>query len=353
MWFNLFRGGRFDAVAANRGVVVEKVHLPFEDAECPTDGVEVTVWLDRNLVCATKEEIEREARHRAEARAEENRIYLASLNALREEAETFNATLMLPFAWGVGQKDVLSGLASDSAGDGRRANTVNHVLLHEDVALGRLNRRKGDFLCTSHGGSNGKRWAGRDAVAIDGSNKPYPPKIDCKKCLELARKWVVTQEVVSPVAQTGNPSMAPSGPETPSSLFSVELVCGSSKVHADEWDGTEINHPKHVEVHHWAESVGLTCDLSGTSDQGEQFSDAYIRFPASRVAEVIKGLAEAGWDGDIVDVFDGRPSDEEIHAVRLAADAAGWDLGRGFEREAKLRALPTPKTMDAAIGPQR
>jgi len=119
-----------------------------------------------------------------------------------------------------------------------------------------------------------------------------------------------------------------------SALFSLELVCGSSRVHADEWDGTELNHPKHLAVERWADSVGLQCDVSGTMDSGEQFSDAYIRFPASRAAEVAKALRKIRWDGDIVDVWEvvntESPSPAEMEQVKAVANREGWQLGNGF-----------------------
>lgn len=110
------------------------------------------------------------------------------LNAWRDEALALNARLKLPVKWEAGQKDVLSGL-TELRGDGRNQRSATHILLLERLASGRLVREPSDFLCTSTSGSNGKRWASTKAQSFDGDGRPYPSKITCQKCLELAKRW--------------------------------------------------------------------------------------------------------------------------------------------------------------------
>lgn len=137
-------------------------------------------------VKAEKEAYESYLQERRKLEAEQ---YKQRLNRYRAEAEAFNSQYTFPFKWDVGKKDVLSGLQANSWGDGRRANTVNHIYLLEPVTVGRLKRQAGDFLCTSAGGNNGKQWGGSPVErAIDGKGKEYQPRITCKACLKIANR---------------------------------------------------------------------------------------------------------------------------------------------------------------------
>ncbi|WP_240533965.1 hypothetical protein [Aeromonas veronii] len=76
------------------------------------------VWLNAAgfFVCATEAEIEQAAEERRAKRAAEDAQRRARLDALRDEARTFNAGITLPVQWDVGIKDVLSGLSEGSWG---------------------------------------------------------------------------------------------------------------------------------------------------------------------------------------------------------------------------------------------
>ncbi len=192
-WFNRVRHGQHPAsVAADATVTVEGVTLHLR-GEHPPVGSAVQVWLGFSgfFVCATTAEIERDAAERRERQAAEEAQHRARLDAQREEAKAFNARIALPVHWDVGIKDVLSGLSENSWGDGRSKATVEHIYLLEDFEAGRIKRRKGDFLCTSANGSNGKRWSTTVERAHDGSGAPYQPKVTCKACLKLAERWLV------------------------------------------------------------------------------------------------------------------------------------------------------------------
>jgi hypothetical protein len=113
-------------------------------------------------------------------------------------------------------------------------------------------------------------------------------------------------------------------------LLSLELTCGSSRVHADEWDDSEARHLKHLEIEAWAEQEGIACDLSGTTDGGEQFSDAYLRFPPEQLKIVADALKRIGWTGDILDVYRGKLSKDQAAKIKAFAAEQGWTTERGF-----------------------
>ncbi|WP_298601246.1 hypothetical protein [uncultured Zoogloea sp.] len=192
-WFNKVRHGQHAAVVAEDGTVtLEGVALRVRD-EAPAPGTAVQVWLNGSgfFVCATLEEIEREAQARRNAEAAEAERRRQKLNAMRADAEAFNARIALPVKWDVGIKDVLSGLSENSWGDGRSKATVEHIYLLEPLEAGRLTRKEGDFLCTSASGTNGKRWSSKIVERChDGEGTPYQPKVTCKACLALAQRWM-------------------------------------------------------------------------------------------------------------------------------------------------------------------
>lgn len=192
MWFNTVRHGQHPAeVAADGSLTVNGVALRL-CRDTLAAGTAVRVWLNGSgyFVCATCDEIEREAQawHDAEsAKAEERR---QQLNALRADAEVFNARIVLPVRWDVGIKDVLSGLSATSWGDGRSKATVAHIYLLEELQVGHLKRQAGDLLCTSARGTNGKRRSSTVEHGHDGDGQPFQPKVTCKACLAQAKRWI-------------------------------------------------------------------------------------------------------------------------------------------------------------------
>lgn len=193
LWFNRMRQGQHAAVVSPGGVVsVEGVPLRLS-GDAPALGQAVRVWITASgyFVCATLDEIERVAQAQREAQELEAQRRRHQLNALRADAEAFNAMIVLPVRWDVGIKDVLSGLSEKSWGDGRSKATVEHIYLLEPLLDGRLSRLAGDFLCTAAAGTNGKRWSTKVVErSHDGEGTPYQPKVTCKACLALAQRWI-------------------------------------------------------------------------------------------------------------------------------------------------------------------
>jgi hypothetical protein len=192
-WFNRVRHGEHAGEIADDGTVtIEAVGLRLRDAPL-APGTAVRVWLSTSgyFVCATLEEIEldRQARCQAEQARDERARQMR--NAMREQAEAFNARIALPVSWDVGIKDVLSALTERSWGDGRNRATVHHIRLLEPLRAGQFVRNAGDFLCTSAKGSNGKCWSGqRGERWHDGEGTAYAPKVTCKSCLAMAKRWM-------------------------------------------------------------------------------------------------------------------------------------------------------------------
>lgn len=191
-WFNRARYGEHEAeIGADGTVTIEAVALVVRTPLAT--GTAVRVWLNASgyFVCATLDEIEQERQARRQAEQAETERVRQMRKAMREEAEAFNARIALPVKWDVGTKDVLSGLSERSWGDGRNRATVQHIQLLEPLRSGQLVRQAGDFLCTSASGSNGKRWSGRTSERwYDGEATPYAPKVTCKTCLTMARRWM-------------------------------------------------------------------------------------------------------------------------------------------------------------------
>ncbi|WP_254440441.1 hypothetical protein [Xanthomonas vasicola] len=190
-WLRTVTGREFEVVVANDGALeVEGDRLRFV-GDAPPPGTPVVLRVGRWITCVTAADRDEAARQRAAEDAARLAAEHAALNRHRDEALAQAGALNLPFRWSPAIKDVLSGLSESSWGDGRNRSTVEHILLLEPLADGRLTRDAGDFLCTARSGSNGKRWSSgaEGSVAVDGDGQPYPAKVTCKTCLKLAARW--------------------------------------------------------------------------------------------------------------------------------------------------------------------
>ena len=133
-----------------------------------------------------KEEEEKRYKQRLE---EEKSLELKKRKKRHIEALTFNSRIKLPVKWRSVYKTVLSGLLQNSTGDGRKKNTVVHVLLEEELSDNRFRRKKDELLCTSI--EKGK-YSVIDA-AEEYSDTTYQSKVTCKKCIEILSKkgWLL------------------------------------------------------------------------------------------------------------------------------------------------------------------
>jgi len=196
LWFNHNRHRSIDAVVdADGTLMADGQRLRFVGETLPA-GTQVRISIDLWLTCLTLDDALSKESERRLAVAREEAARLARLNQLRAEAEAFNRRIQLPIEWVIGIKDVLSGLSSRSNGDGRNRATVEHILLQEDLKVGRLHRKAGDFLCTQPSGNNGKQYATQPAEhRHDGEGQPFRPKVTCRKCLALAKPWLLADDV--------------------------------------------------------------------------------------------------------------------------------------------------------------
>jgi hypothetical protein len=190
VWFRMARSGGSALVDAEGFVVLREKRLRFADpAEALPPGTWVNVTCSRNFECESL--AVQQQRHEAwqKQREAEEQVKREARNKRRDEALALNASLTLGVAWEPAIKDVLSGLSFNSSGNGYNKATVQHVRLLEGLESGRIKRKKGDFLCTSASGSNGKSWANGDPVHFsDGDGKPYLAPVTCKQCLALAKR---------------------------------------------------------------------------------------------------------------------------------------------------------------------
>jgi len=159
-----------------------------DESDSLNPGTTVNVWLDHHFTCASLSDIEAHQREREEAQFVKRESDRARRNAQREEAASFNTALSqkIPARWCPGVKMVASGLSANSWGDGRSRATVEHVYLLDDLNVGRLKRREGDFLC-----QNSKtRLGGLDprSLWVDGDGMAFEPKVTCKVCLAIAER---------------------------------------------------------------------------------------------------------------------------------------------------------------------
>jgi len=78
--------------------------------------------------------------------------------------------------WTTAIKEVLSGLSAKSNGTGRNKATVEHILLLENMKVGRLKRGAGDFLCSNSRAIWGAGYTDMTSM------------VTCKACLAIAER---------------------------------------------------------------------------------------------------------------------------------------------------------------------
>lgn len=181
----LFRGGagfRHPAVVDGDVITAEGTRFALADGQDPIpEGSEVLIWMLRTgAVCLTKADIAAHEAEMAAGRAKQAAEQARADQQRREEAEAFNAALDLPFRWTPGHRVVLGGLSERSWGNGMNRASVVHIMLSEDFASGRLKRKAGQFLCSSHVDAFG---SDEDMRHSEGA------KVTCKSCLARAATY--------------------------------------------------------------------------------------------------------------------------------------------------------------------
>lgn len=89
----------------------------------------------------------------------------------------------IPFKFVVDIKPVLSGLLENSWGDGSNKSTVYHLILKEDISIGRFVRGINDFLCSQ---PKGRHCYSIPNNTLENSTQEI---VTCKQCLKLLEKY--------------------------------------------------------------------------------------------------------------------------------------------------------------------
>lgn len=102
-----------------------------------------------------------------------------------------NLNKLLPFKWTAATRPARGGLSGSktSLGDGLVANTVVHLLVKEDIKIGRLSRLEDDYLCSQSKGKLSRDLGPYIAemkveMANGDVHTQVPQEITCQNCLE-------------------------------------------------------------------------------------------------------------------------------------------------------------------------
>lgn len=156
----------------------------------PEDGTEVVVREgDEGLYCKTVKQVEKEKREKERRRQERKRKREHEQDRKRDrrraEALRFWAQYDIPFTFDVRIKQRKSGLSRGSWGDGRAADTVEHLYVREAFDEGRLSREADRFLC-----NDDAHMRDREGISkSDTEGNPYTPQVTCKTCLKRMKRW--------------------------------------------------------------------------------------------------------------------------------------------------------------------
>lgn len=106
---------------------------------------------------------------------------LRPVEAIRAAAIAFNKSLKIPARWRVAERIPSAGRYLS------QKNRAQHVLILEDINEGRFKRRRGQFLCGAKI-TNPAAHERLNVVDID-AEKSKRVRVDCQKCLEIAKRW--------------------------------------------------------------------------------------------------------------------------------------------------------------------
>ncbi|MEP2668856.1 MAG: hypothetical protein ABJH04_07670 [Cyclobacteriaceae bacterium] len=150
---------------------------------CPyPPGTEVKIRVSNWIECVSTKEIQDEIVRRKQVLLEEQREIRRKEQLRNEQDQAFNDSLAIPVKWVAARLDVLSGLLENSTGDGYRKSTVQHILLKEDLHVGRIHREANTYLCLADTRAKGN-YSNTNGEATYGIRR-----ISCKQCLKLALK---------------------------------------------------------------------------------------------------------------------------------------------------------------------
>jgi len=162
----------------------QNLRLSDNDTIEPGTEVRVSMW-GRQVYCQPKNEYERQQERNQRRQELERKAVARYKHWKRRRAEEFFEQYDIPFEWDVAIKGRRSGLGRGSWGDGRAADTVNHLFVCESFSEGRIERSAESYLCTP--GIPEFRFT--EERHLDGDEEEYRPKVTCKTCLERMERW--------------------------------------------------------------------------------------------------------------------------------------------------------------------
>lgn len=197
-WFTVASIARGHVVGLNadRTVRFGRDNFPVRPSEFSV-GDAVRVWFDaeqcRVLCCR-----EHDYQQSLLANSKQRPVDLhPAVEAVPVEQTAWRERFKPPFRWTLGHKLVYAGLTERSAGNGLNRNSVEHIMLLEPYASGRLVRKAGDTLCSAVRGSYGN-----ESHASHQATEP-----SCKACLEMCARFMVAEPAADLIDE--RPSWAP------------------------------------------------------------------------------------------------------------------------------------------------
>jgi hypothetical protein len=161
------------------------------DGEPIQPGTEVHVEFSGSHIYAVPvDEYERAKKRRVHRKRLKRKARERAKDYRERKAREFWNQYDIPFRWDVAIKGRRSGLSRGSWGDGRAANTVEHLYVQESFADGRLKRGADAYLCDDS--AHLRFTEGERRQNSDG--EPFIPPVTCSRCLDLMDRWKVETE---------------------------------------------------------------------------------------------------------------------------------------------------------------
>lgn len=182
--------GENGVVASSGHVMISGAKLdPLDDGLEPGMDVRVRMRGGSNIYARPLSELTKD-RSASERRELKERAHERAKDWKQNRAREFWDRYDIPFQWDVAIKGRLSGLSRGSWGDGRAANTVEHLFVLESFEDGRLKRGADTYLCddsATHRFTEGER-------RTNSEGETYIPPVTCSACLDFMDRWKVEIE---------------------------------------------------------------------------------------------------------------------------------------------------------------
>jgi hypothetical protein len=189
-WFSVasIARGRVIGLNSDRTVRFGRDNFTVRSSELSV-GEAVRVWFDAEqcrVLCCREHDYQRSLLANSRTQPVDPQPVVESVS-IAETAwrDRFNP----PFRWALGHKLVYAGLTERSAGNGLNRNSVEHIMLLEPYASGRLVRKAGDMLCSAIGGSYGN-----ESHVFHQTTEP-----SCKACLAIGARFLVAEPAAEQV----------------------------------------------------------------------------------------------------------------------------------------------------------